>query len=289
MDTASCPIVAGSPNVTKAAFTKEIDFFARAGIEYLDPALTFTEPNLLKKVLFETWGPRLGVTEDESDFAVDQGFVALQSFDERIQRRGREILDRVERENKVAILVLARPYHMDPGLHHGIPDEFQVRGYPILTLRSLPRDPEYTKRIFGDADPFDIRDVWPENYSANSAQKVWAARYAARHPNLAVLDLSSFKCGHDAPTYGIVDDVISAAKVPYAALHDLDANKPGGSILIRVATFVHKLKLVEEELADRARAKAELAHRVADERDRLKQELLARRAERDGVDRSTHV
>ena len=38
MDSASCPIVAGSPNVIKAAFTKEVDFFARAGIEYIDRA-----------------------------------------------------------------------------------------------------------------------------------------------------------------------------------------------------------------------------------------------------------
>jgi activator of 2-hydroxyglutaryl-CoA dehydratase/predicted nucleotide-binding protein (sugar kinase/HSP70/actin superfamily) len=283
MDTASCPIVAGSPNVTKAAFTKEIDFFARAGIEYLDPALTFTERNLLKKTLFSVWGPRLGITEDESDWAVDQGYLALDAFDARMQARGREVLDQVERENRVAILLLGRPYHHDPGLHHGIPDEFQVRGYPILTIRSLPRDPAYTKRFFGDADVFDITDVWPENYSANSSQKVWGARYAARHPHLAVLDLSSFKCGHDAPTYGIIDKIIGAAKVPYAALHDLDANKPGGSILIRVETFVHKLKLVEEELADRARAEVELARKVAEERERIRARLLARRASEDAV------
>ncbi|MCA9490077.1 MAG: CoA activase, partial [Myxococcales bacterium] len=279
MDTASCPIVAGSPNVTRAAFTKEVDFFARAGIEYLDPALTFTEPNLLKRALFEVWGPRLGVTEDESDFAVDEGFAALKGFDDRLQARGRAILDQVEAENRVAVLLLGRPYHHDPGLHHQIPDELQVRGYPILTIRSLPRDPAYTKRFFGDDDPMDIRDVWPENYSANSSQKVWAARYAARHPHLAVLDLSSFKCGHDAPTYGIIDRILGSAKVPYAALHDLDANKPGGSILIRVETFVHKLKLVEEELADRASAKVELARRVADERARLRDRILARREE----------
>jgi activator of 2-hydroxyglutaryl-CoA dehydratase/predicted nucleotide-binding protein (sugar kinase/HSP70/actin superfamily) len=276
MDNASCPIVAGSPNVVKAAFTKEVDFFARAGIEWLDPALTFTERNLLKKAMFETWGPRLGVTEDESDFAVDEGFHALDAFDARMQQRGREILEQVERENRVAILMIGRPYHHDPGLHHGIPDEFQVRGYPVLTIRSLPRDPEYTRRFFGADDPFDIRDVWPENYSANSAQKVWAARYAARHPHLAVLDLSSFKCGHDAPTYGIIDQVIGKAKVPYSALHDIDANKPGGSILIRVNTFIHKLKLVEEELADRARAQAELARRVADKRRELIESVKAR-------------
>src|SRR4030095_35329 len=44
MDTASCPIVAGAPEVLKAAFTKETDFFAVRAIKYLDPACTFTEP-----------------------------------------------------------------------------------------------------------------------------------------------------------------------------------------------------------------------------------------------------
>jgi predicted nucleotide-binding protein (sugar kinase/HSP70/actin superfamily) len=87
--------------------------------------------------------------------------------------------------------------------------------------------------------PLDINDVWPENYSANSAQKVWGVKYAARHPHIALLDLSSFKCGHDAPTYGFVESIVSAAAAPYAALHDIDANKPGGSIKIRVKTYAH--------------------------------------------------
>ena len=45
MDTTSCPIVAGTPKVIRAAFTKEIDFFAERGIEYLDTAVTLNEPN----------------------------------------------------------------------------------------------------------------------------------------------------------------------------------------------------------------------------------------------------
>ncbi len=283
MDTASCPIVAGSPNVVKAAFTKETDFFARAGIEYLDTALTFTEPTLLKRAMFETWGERLGITQDESDHAVTQGEIALDRFTDRVETRGREILDQVERENRVAILMVGRPYHNDPGLNHGIPEEFQVRGYPVLSVRSLPKDPEYWARFFGPGDPMDIRDVWPENYSANSAQKVWAVRLASRHPNLALLDLSSFKCGHDAPTYGIIDQIVKTARVPFSALHDLDANKPGGSIRIRVKTYVHKLKMIEEELHDSSKAKALLARRVADKRAELRAEMLARRQQGTGA------
>jgi predicted nucleotide-binding protein (sugar kinase/HSP70/actin superfamily) len=180
LDKTSCPIVAGAPEVMKAAFTKEIDFFAQRGIEYLDPALTFGELNLTARRMFDTWGPRLGVTQDESDHAHKEGLKALVAFEADLQNKGRAILETVEAEHRIAILVIGRPYHSDPGLNHGIPEEFQVLGYPILSVRSLPRDAEYLARFFGDEiargqHPLDINDVWPENYSANSAQKVWAA------------------------------------------------------------------------------------------------------------------
>src|SRR5262249_30864375 len=91
--------------------------------------------------------------------------------------------------------------------------------------------------------------------------------------NVAILDLSSFKCGHDAPTYGIIDAIVAAAGTPYAALHDLDANKPGGSIKIRVKTYAHSLKLHEEALEDTRKKKDALL--VAVEKKRL--ELLERK------------
>ena len=49
MDSTSCPIVAGAPEVMKAAFTKEVDFFALRGIEYLDPGVSFSETHLTAK------------------------------------------------------------------------------------------------------------------------------------------------------------------------------------------------------------------------------------------------
>jgi len=263
MDGTSCPIVAGVPDVAKAAFTKEVDFFATRGIEYIDTAVSFSETNLMARRMFNTWGKRLGVTEDENDHAHREGLRALQAFDLDLQDKGRAILETVEAENRIAVLMIGRPYHSDPGLNHGIPEEYQVLGYPILSVRSLPRDPSYTARYFETgSNPLDINDVWPENYSANSAQKVWAVKYAARHPNIALLDLSSFKCGHDSPTYGIVDSIVNTAQIPYAAQHDLDANKPSGSIKIRVKTYAHSLTMHEEALEDLSNKKALLAHNI---------------------------
>src|SRR5207253_1807248 len=291
MYTASCPIVAGAPEVMKAAFTKETDFFAQRGIEYLDPAMTFTEPMLLKSQLFACFGKALEVTEDENDFAVDQAWKALAKVDEDLQAKGRAILEQVEEENRVAVLLLARPYHSDPGLNHGVLEEFQVLGYPIISMRSIPKDEKWLHRFF-ESDikagrietPLEVSDVWPENYSANSVQKVWAAKFAARHPNVVVLDLSSFKCGHDAPTYGLVDNIISSSHTPYSALHDIDANKPGGSIKIRVKTYAHTLSLHEEKLQDLAAKRSELQQRVEEKRRELlraRHDAVAETARRD--------
>ena len=280
MDSTSCPIVAGAPNVMKAAFTKEIDFFARAGIEYLDTAVTLQEPNYFALQMFEAWGERLGVTEDENDHACREAFHAMELFDREMQQKGMELLEKLEAENKVGVLLLGRPYHLDPGLHHGVPDEYQALGYPVLSIRSIPKDPAWLRRFFKDDlergfinSPLSVQDVWPENYSTNSVQKVWAAKFAARHPNVVVLDLSSFKCGHDAPTYGLIDSIINSSGTPASALHDIDANKPGGSIKIRVKTYAHTLKRFEEELADSAAKRNELQRRVEEKR----RELIAAR------------
>lgn len=305
MDTASCPVVAGTPNVLKAAFTKEVDFFAERKIEYVDPTVTLCEPLMLKQQMFAAWGERLGLTEDENDFAIDQAFAALREFDRIMEAKGREILDEVESEDRLALLMIGRPYHNDPGLNHGVLEEYQALGYPILSMRSIPKDKEYLNRFFAEdlrkghvESPLEVTDVWPENYSVNSVQKVWAAKFAARHPNVAVLDLSSFKCGHDAPTYGLIDSVISAAKTPYSALHDIDANKPTGSIKIRVKTYAHTLMLAQERLEDLrrkreqldlaiTRKKLALLEQVAQERGEslaIKREIEAMRAKLEAVE-----
>ena len=289
MDSTSCPIVAGAPAVYNAAFTKEKNYFAERGIEYVFGAVTLEEPLMLARQMFEMWGERLGVTEDESDFAMREAWKALRQFDTEIQRRGLELLNELETENKVGLLLLCRPYHLDLGMNHGILEEFQAQGFPVLTVRSIPKDKAWLSRWFKNdlknevvPSPLDINDVWPENYSSNSAQKVWASKFAARHPNIAVLDLSSFKCGHDSPTYGIIDGVIKAGKTPYMALHDLDANKPAGSMKIRVKTFTHTLRRVEEELMDRAEKMSELERNIAQKRQELfnaRKEMLEQKAQ----------
>lgn len=269
LDSCACPTVAATPEVVKAAFTKESDVFAEHGIRYEDPVLSLGEPELFERQMFAFTRDLLGVTREENAFAVRQGLRALDAYLSGLRARGREVLDRLEAEGRVGIAVLARPYHNDPGLNHEIVDALQMCGYPIFTIDSLPMDRDILERLFGDEvargeirSPLDITDVWKNAYSENSSRKLWAAKYVARHPNLVALDLSSFKCGHDAPMYHAVEAIVESSGTPYFTFHDIDENKPSGSIKIRVETIAYFLERYQESLRRRAAAEARIRDAV---------------------------
>ncbi len=246
----ACPTVTATPISVKSVLTKEEDIFKKLGIEFVDPILHFDDEELLKWEMYEAFKDLLSLTRKESDRAVEEGFKALEAYTNEMRKLGEKILRKVELEGKIAILVLGRPYHNDPGINHGITEELQKLGYPILTIDSLPITEEFLKKVFPDRDPFKIRDIWPKAYSENSTKKVWGALYGSRHPNIALLDLSSFRCGHDAPIYSVIDEIVEKSGVPYFTFHEIDENRPSGSIKIRVETIDYFLKERMKEMAE---------------------------------------
>jgi predicted nucleotide-binding protein (sugar kinase/HSP70/actin superfamily) len=208
----ACPTVTVTPETAKAAFTKEGNVFAEHGLEYFNTLVNFADQKLLARQLLDTWEPVLGLSAEENARAVEVGMRELHAYEADVRQRAREVLDQLERENRIGIVLLARPYHHDPGLNHEILDEFSKLGYPVFSQSTLPMDADLLERLFGDdvrrgviRDPLEIQDVWKNSYSGSTNQKVWAAKFTARHPNLVALELSSFKCGHDAPIYTAIE------------------------------------------------------------------------------------
>lgn len=267
----ACPTVVGSADTTKAAFIKEADVFAQKGIKLVVPFVQMAERNLCKKQMFEYFKDVLGLSEEENGRAVDEGFKAQDGFFADHRKDGRKVLEWLQRENRIGVVLLARPYHNDPGMNHEIPDELQKLGYPILTVQSLPHDLDIVQPLFQpdiDAgfikDPYDITDVWKNSYSENTNQKVWAAKFTARHPNLVALELSSFKCGHDAPIYTVIEEIIENSGTPYFSFKDIDENKPTGSIKIRIETIGYFLKRYQEDLRRQLDKQRRVQERVAE-------------------------
>jgi predicted CoA-substrate-specific enzyme activase len=266
----ACPTVTATPETVKAAFTKENDVFAEYNLKYIDPVLNFADRKLFAYQMLQVWQPVLGLSPQENDRAVESGFAALKDYETGIRKRARQVLDQLEREDRIGIVMLARPYHHDPGLNHEILDEFQKLGYPIFSQNTLPLDEDLLERLFGQevkagivSSPLDITDAWKNSYSCSTNHKVWAAKFAARHPNLVALEISSFKCGHDAPIYGVVEGIIEQSGTPYFCFKDLDENKPSGSIRIRVETIDYFLRRYREEVIRKRKAEQDIQAQLA--------------------------
>jgi predicted nucleotide-binding protein (sugar kinase/HSP70/actin superfamily) len=142
----------------------------------------------------------------------------------------------------------------------------------------LPLDEDLLERLFGEevragliTHPLDISDVWKNRYSTSTNHKVWAAKFTARHPNLVALEVSSFKCGHDAPIYGVIEGIIEQSGTPYFSFKDLDENKPSGSIRIRVETIDYFLRRYREDIVKRRRLEGDIEAQLAE----LEQSLRA--------------
>jgi predicted CoA-substrate-specific enzyme activase len=275
----ACPTVTATPETVKAAFTKENDVFAENNLKYIDPVLNFKDRKLFAYQMLGAWQTVLGLSPEENDRAVESGFEALKEYETNIRKRARQVLDQLEREDRIGIVMLARPYHHDPGLNHEILDEFQKLGYPIFSQSTLPLDEDLLERLFGEevragviSSPLDITDAWKNSYSCSTNHKVWAAKFAARHPNLVALEISSFKCGHDAPIYGVVEGIIEQSGTPYFCFKDLDENKPSGSIKIRVETIDYFLRRYREEVIRKRKAEQEIEVQLAALEAQLKRE-----------------
>src|SRR4030081_1413867 len=153
-------------------------------------------------------------------------------------------------------------------------------------------DEDMLERLFGEevrsgviSHALDISDFWKNRYSTSTNHKVWAAKFTARHPNLVALEMSSFKCGHDAPIYGVIEGIIEKSGTPYFSFKDLDENKPSGSIRIRVETIDYFLKRYREDIIKRRITEQQIEEQLAE----YERELLAIQGPRHAVEELVQI
>ncbi len=257
----ACTRVMAGPENIRAGFVKESDVFGDNGIKYASPFVNMAEPEMVAKQMYDSLKDVFDLELAETQRAVDGGYKALQEFNEKARAETRKILAWCAQNSKPCVMVLARPYHMDPGIGHEIEGDLQAHGYPIVWLQYMPIDDDLLNWVFGEEvqakkirSPLDISDVWTSSNSSNTNEIMWGAKFAARFPWITcVLRLSSYECGMDQPTYTPVQKTVEAAGTLFFKFGDLDSTKPAGSIRIRIETIVHYLakysdKIIEKKL-----------------------------------------
>ena len=140
-------------------------------------------------------------------------------------------------------------------MNHEILEEFQKLGYPVFAQDCLPIDDDLDLEavragggVGRDRASHGHRRRVEELVQREHVAQGLGGEVCARHPNLVALELSSFKCGHDAPIYTVVEEIVEHSGTPYFCFKDIDENKPTGSIRIRVETIGYFLKRYREDI-----------------------------------------
>lgn len=250
-DTAACPVVAGTPLVTKTAFQADGDGLLPNGVRLLTPTLVLNKRKELSPALYDSVASLLPTLSREvHEAALTEGLSGQRRCEHLLEQLGAAAIRDSAQDKRCAIVLLGRPYHADPGLHHELSSELTSLGRTTLTLRSLPHSPEMLASI-GCSSTYELTDL-PFLTNSGDGERLAAARLVGQHPFLVAIELSSFKCGQDVALYSRVAQAARGLEEkPFLALHDLDETRPVASLRLRVRTFLDGVERWEAKAAQR--------------------------------------
>ncbi len=220
----NCPIVAGYPENIR----NNMDVLREKNIKFIQPFLPVHDIKKLKKRLAEEFYSE-NITAKEISAAVDAAAAEMENYRRDVQNFGENLLNRIKNTGEHAILLIGRPYHIDPEINHGIAEMIQSYGLPILS-----EDAVYHTPI--DAPQISVVNQWSYH-----ARLYHAAQFAAQNPNVTLIQLSSFGCGLDALTIEQVKEILEAHGRIYTMIK-LDEVSNLGAARIRLRSLLAALK-----------------------------------------------
>ncbi|MDR1957843.1 MAG: acyl-CoA dehydratase activase-related protein [Planctomycetaceae bacterium] len=219
----NCPVVAAYPEVIRL----NVGEIREKQIQFLAPFLPAPadDTGLLLKQLSPLLKPmRVGWSGLKR--AVSLAETAQKIYKEDIRRKGEEAVAEITASGEPAIVLAGRPYHLDPMIHHGIPEMILACGAAVLSgdsVMSLGQD-----LLF----PFHVVDQWTYH-----SRLYRAATFVARHSGFQLVQLNSFGCGLDAVTTGQVEEILTSVGKTHTLLK-IDEGTQLGAVKIRIRSLL---------------------------------------------------
>ncbi len=246
----NCPIVTGYADVIRSA----IDPTGRSGIPFDMPAITFRDEKLLRAGC-ATYLRGLGVPRPQFDRAFRRALDAQREYRQAVRSAGERLLEEARRDGRQVILLMGRPYHLDPLINHDVPQILADLGVDVITEDAVPTD---------DSARLDNRNVPTQWEFVN--RYYHAARWAAQQADVEVVQLNSFSCGPDAFSLDEVRSILSAAGKAHTVIR-VDEIASTGSIRLRLRSLIETLRSADQATR-RPRPRRALKTYEADDRGR---------------------
>ena len=209
----NCPIVATYPEVIGNNMD---DLFEEEDVRFSHPFLPYDDDNRLARELFKHL-ERTGVTRSEVAEAVKAGRAEDKKFHGEIRKAGEYALRFARKNNKRAVVLAGRPYHLDPEINHGIDQLIASFDMVVLSEDSIAHLADFER-------PVRVLDQWMYH-----SRMYRAATFVAQTDDLELVQLNSFGCGLDAVTTDQVEEILEKSNKLYTVLKIDEVNSLGAA------------------------------------------------------------
>ncbi|MBM4762889.1 2-hydroxyacyl-CoA dehydratase [Bacillus sp. B15-48] len=186
----NCPVVASYSEVIRVNMES---IFVENQIEYVSPFISFDEPNSLLTELGRTFDD---LSKKEMKRAVKLAKQMEADYKEWLQKRGEDVINQLKAEKTIGIVMAGHPYHIDPGINHGVSEEINRLGMAVLTEDAI-------SHLAIDQSHVDVVNQWTFH-----SRLYRAAAVIKENPQLEILQVTSFGCGIDAITTDAVEEMM---------------------------------------------------------------------------------
>ena len=227
----NCPIVTSYAENIK----NNVDELSDPSITFRNPFLAFTSEDILTNRLVEEFQD---IPAAEVKAAAHKAWEELAAVHMDIQKKGEETLQYLKETGRRGIVLAGRPYHIDPEIHHGIPDMINSYGIAVFTEDSVAHLGHLER-------PIRVNDQWMYHSRLYSA-----ANFVKTREDLDLIQLNSFGCGLDAVTTDEVYEILTRSGKIYTCLKIDEVNNLGAA-RIRVRSLLAALRAHDRKQAVR--------------------------------------
>ena len=216
----NCPVVTSYPEVIK----NNMDVLALQKIKFVNPFLNFYDQKQMYMKMFEVLNKYFKVDENSVKEALTLAYEEVERYKKDIRMKGDETLKYLKDHGKKGVVLAGRPYHVDPEIHHGIPNLITESGMAVLTEDSVAHLGTVQR-------PLRVIDQWTYH---NRLYR--AASFVGTQENLELIQLNSFGCGLDAVTSDQVEEILRSKNKIFTLLK-IDEGNNLGAARIRVRSL----------------------------------------------------
>ena len=238
----NCPIVTSySENIKN-----NVEEIGRGEAVLRNPFLSFRDLKTVTEALVKEFKE---LPVEEVMEAVSLAWEELSLARTDMQNKGEEVLAYLKRTGKRGIVLAGRPYHIDPEIHHGIPELINSYDIAVLTEDSI-------SHLAKPERPLIVSDQWMYH-----SRLYAAASYVKAVDNLDLIQLNSFGCGLDAVTTDQVNDILSGSDKIYTCLKIDEVNNLGAA-RIRIRSLLSAIRVREQKKTERS-IRSSAIHKVS--------------------------